>query len=77
MGKFLKEKYVKTRKEQVCWGCTNTFEKGSLMLCNTSIDGISIFNSYFCKECVDKINKINWKEDDCLGFGDLLDYEVV
>jgi hypothetical protein len=51
MADVLKDKIVKTRKEQVCWGCAEKFEKGSKLRVITVVDGGDFTTTYWCRIC--------------------------
>lgn len=51
MADFLKDKIVKIRKEQTCWGCAEKFEKGTHLRYLVSVDGGNFSHSYWCRIC--------------------------
>ena len=72
MPEFINSLVVKTRVPHVCWGCGDTFPKGTEMLCITSSDMGKIASSYFCSVCDETMaeSKDDFR-DDGIGFGDL------
>ena len=47
----LKDKVVKIRKEQVCWGCATKFEKGSKLRYTVVVDSGDFSSTYWCQVC--------------------------
>ncbi|RYI30532.1 hypothetical protein EVU96_08950 [Bacillus infantis] len=75
MTTLLKDKIVKTRKEQTCWGCAEKFEKGTSLRYITAVDGGEITSSYWCRICdVTWLENKNWN-DDGIGFGEVKEFD--
>ena len=45
------QKIVKTRKQQMCWGCCGIIETGSSALHNVTVDEYGFLSSYWCTTC--------------------------
>lgn len=64
MADVLTDKIVKTRKEHVCWGCGEKFEKGISLRFVKSIDSGVISSSYWCRICdVTALEHHDWNDD--------------
>lgn len=57
MVEILEMKTVKTRKDHCCWGCDRKFEKGNNLNVIKSVDGGSVFSTYWCMVCQEYWNK--------------------
>lgn len=71
----LRDKVVKIRKSQNCWGCGERFEVGAKLRHQTDVDENGFCSSYWCKVC-DVTAKNSYDEQvDCgIGFGVVKDY---
>lgn len=75
MADILKDKIVKIRKEQTCWGCAGKFEKGKGLRYVVAVDGGNFNSSYWCRIC-----DVTWLEhqepyDDGIGFGEVKEFD--
>ena len=69
-------KEVKIRKDRRCWGCKRVYAKGTEMKTVTCVDGGEINKAYWCNECVEFMNTLDyWEKEDGFAEGDLLNYE--
>lgn len=78
MPTFLKDKIVKTRKEQTCWGCAEKFEKGTGLRYLVSVDNGDFSSSYWCRICdVTYLEHQNTYDpyDDGIGFGEAKEFD--
>lgn len=63
---ILESKIVKIRKEQICWGCEEKFEKGSKLLFVKGVSADDFNSCYWCQVCDKTISD---------NIGSYLDYE--
>ena len=64
---ILKDKIVKIRKEQTCWGCAEKFEKGTKLRFVTAVDAGDFQNSYWCRVCDATFSDDPNEDGICLG----------
>jgi hypothetical protein len=71
--KCLKAKYVKTRKEQKCFGCCRKFPPKTNMYHTVCIDDSGIGATYWCDICKEEVE--TWPEwtDEGVHEGDVID----
>lgn len=73
---ILEQKNVMTRKKHNCWGCKRKFKKGTDMLYVTSVDAGSFNHTYWCDDCQEFIDTLEyWETEDGWLYGELLDYD--
>ena len=75
MPDVLKDKVVKTRKEQTCWGCAETFDKGTSLRFNKVVDGGHISSTYWCRICDVTWFDQHYDHDELIGFGELTEFD--
>lgn len=73
MTDVLTDKVVVTRKSHQCWGCGDTYEKGSKMRYNTYAEDGTMFSAYWCETCnhIMQNHYDYWDLQDGVGFGDI------
>ncbi len=72
MAQPISIKKVVTRKEHRCWGCGDTFPKGSNLEYTTYVDGGRISSAYWCDTCLKFLDETDfWDEQDEIDIGDL------
>ena len=55
----LTQKFVKTRKPHICFGCGRRYPAGTMMEFVAIADGGTVNNSYLCETCVGVVNQIS------------------
>lgn len=75
MPDILKDKIVKTRKEQTCWGCAEKFKKGTSLRYLVAVDNGDFSSSYWCRIC-----DVTWLEHqephgDTIGLGEVKEFD--
>lgn len=60
----------KTRKPHSCWGCAQSFPKGSTLVKIVSVDDV-IYSSYWCSVCDAYYQTLDsYAQEDGIMFGD-------
>ena len=71
----LSEKIVKIKKEHICHGCVRSFAKGTKMKKIVCTDEGRLINSYWCKDCIKFMKKLDDWEIEEIDEGGLLEYD--
>lgn len=75
MATVIKDKIVKIRKKQQCWGCAETFEKGTHLRSVTATDGGDIGTAYWCRICDVTYQENADYNDDGIGLGECKEWD--
>ena len=68
-----KDKEVKIRKPQICWGCCTEFKKGTFLRYTTSVDMGELCSAYWCEVCSRVLNNPWVDLSDGISMGELTD----
>ena len=55
----LTQKFVKTRKPHICFGCGRRYPAGTMMEFVAIADGGTVNNSYLCETCLEVVAEIS------------------
>lgn len=71
----LRDKVVKIRKAQQCWGCGEHFGVGTKLRHQTDVNENGFCSTYWCKVCDETVSQSYDEQVDCgIGFGNVKDY---
>lgn len=75
MADVLTNKIVTIRKDQQCWGCTESFPKGTRLRYSKHVDAGDFQSSYWCRVCDVTFDKYKENYEDGIGFGDATEWD--
>lgn len=74
MADVLTNKIVTIRKEQQCWGCTESFPKGTRLRYSKHVDGGVFQSAYWCRVCDATYDDDMDPYGDGIGFGEAIEW---
>lgn len=70
MSSVISSRFVKVKKDRVCFGCGRIFPAGTKMKCDAVVDD-SLWSCYLCATCEGIASEMDWWDE--FGHGDLRD----